>query len=237
MHTDECCNFGLRIVDICEPYGITELKQALMPVKEKANELKIHLARTTHKDKTEAVEAADQVRDNSFLSVRTALEALLYRRDAKLVAAATLLLETIRSYGWNLHLESYSSESSRIKGLLADFATKPELIEAISITGIAPQVAELSDAENAFEAVYLERNKAKSSKPDTTGVQISKQLRTACTDLLQTITVLNRLSNRPEYTEMARRINEVIDAQAQVIRARATRAANTKPTDSTDPNK
>jgi len=223
MRTDECCNFGLRMIDICEPYNLTELTTTLAPVKESANKLKVYLARVTHKDKTEAVETADHVRDNSFLSLRSALEALLYRRDARLVAAATRLLETIRNFGWNLHLESYSTESSRVKGFVAELTTNPELTEAVAVTGVAPLVTELSEAEDAFEAIYLDRDKAKIAKPDITGVEISKQLRTACHDLLQTIAVLHRMSGRAEYAEMARRINEVIDAQAQVIRSRTTR--------------
>lgn len=231
MRTDESCNFGLRMIDICEPYNLTELASTLVPVKESANKLKVHLARVTHKDKTEAVEIADQVRDNSFLSLRSFLESLLYRRDAKLVAAATRLLETIRGFGWNLHLESYSTESSRLKGLIAELTTNPELIEAAAIAGISSHITELIEAEDGYEAIYLDRDKAKAAKPDTTGVEISKQLRVACNDLLQTIAVLHRTTGRAEYAEMARRINEVIDAQAQVIRARLTRAANAKLSD------
>ncbi|SDD08021.1 hypothetical protein [Williamwhitmania taraxaci] len=47
-----------------------------------------------------------------------------------------------------------------------------------------------------------------------------------CANLFQAIDSLYSISQKPEYMQMASLINEIVDAQAQVIRSRITRAAD-----------
>ena len=227
MHTDESQNFGRRVLTCIENFDLNVLQLVVLANKLKASVTLLAQVLVTLKytDKTKAMKEKSRQRGEIFVSLRKMLEAITLQRNQANADLANMLLDVIRQHGWDLHTLSYAKQSSRIADLINHIETNQSLSLAITTLNLSELLAELKLAQSEFETIEQSRTILNADKPATTGSTASKEVKDTCVELFQAIDSLYNLTQKPEYLEMANRINEVVDAQAQIIRTRITRAA------------
>ena len=107
--------------------------------------------------------------------------------------------------------------------MLQNIAKSPVFSDDVTSLALSDHLNELKQAQDEFDAILLDRTIAKASEIDANGSDASKAVMEDCMRLFQAIDTLYTISKKPEYMQMAEQINEIIDAQIQVIRSRITR--------------
>jgi len=226
MRTGEAQTFGSRVLKCMETFDLAGLMLLVMFTKltNSVELLSQVLVKYKHIDKTKALKLSDEIRDNCFLAFRKALASLALRRDQIKAARSNKLLDVIRQHGWDIHNMSYSDESSHLTDLIQNIEGTPELASALISLGLTDLLEELKATQAEFETLYHDRAQSAAMMLDTNGRNASKEVINDCMKLFQVIDSLYIVHQKPEYLQMAELINEVVDSQAQVIRARITRA-------------
>ncbi len=226
MHTGETQTFGSRVLKCIETFDLAGLMLLVLfnKLKDSVETLTQVLVKYQAIDKTKALKASDEVRDDAFVSFRKSLASIALRRDKKKAALANKLLDIIRQHGWDIHAMNYAEESSHLTNLIKTIKGSPELMSAVTELGLTDHLEEIVVAQMEFEAILLDRDQSEANQLEINGSNASKVVKADCIKLFQAIDSLYTISQKPEYLQMANLINEVVDAQAQVIRARITRS-------------
>ena len=225
MRTGETQTLATRVLKCLKPFDLPSLMLLDLNnrLEDSTNLLSQVLVKYQHTDKTKALKLADEVRDDSFVAFRKTLAAIALRRDQEKAARANRLLDLIRQHGWDIHKMNYADESSHLVDLLQNIANSPVFSNDITTLLLNDHLNELKLAQDEFEIILLDRNQVTANELDANGGDAAKQVKEDCMMLFQAIDSLYTISKKPEYMQMANQINEIVDAQTQVIRARITR--------------
>ena len=226
MRTGEVQTFGSRVLKSIESFDLAGLMLLVLfnKLKDSVELLTQVLVKYQEIEKTKALKASDEVRGNAFLAFRKSLASIALRRNKEKATLANKLLDFIRQYGWDIQNMTYAEESSHLTDLIKNIKASPEQMAAIAALGLTDHLEEIQVAQQEFEAILMDRDQSDASQLEINGSNTSKVVKADCANLFQAIDSLYTISQKPEYLQMANLINEVVDAQAQVIRARITRS-------------
>jgi hypothetical protein len=108
---------------------------------------------------TEELTLLDERRDKAINGIFFFLEAHQNHFDAAINSNTRVLKTNLDAHGTGIARENYQVETTIIKKVVTDWATKPELAAAVAALGLTNWLAELDTANKAFDAKFLERNK------------------------------------------------------------------------------
>lgn len=222
FRTDDYYTFSKRILAIIEPViaQVSELATPLSKAQKALTDLDEALVKSTAKAYTEKVVAADGARDNGYTALKLHLRACENRANPELRDAASLLLETLRKYGWSIENESYSKESSKINNLLIDYKTIPELIEAITVTNSQEWTNELQELQTDFEQAEKERTIARANISEVKSEEACKDIRQSLEIIIQFVNIMQKVDPNETFNPMIKLMNEVIIEFNSNIRSR-----------------
>lgn len=106
---------------------------------------------------TAELEQLDELRDNALRGIQSIVLGHTYGRDAVIKTHAQLLLTHLGWFGSNIAKDSYQSETSSIRNIIADWNARPELTAAIKALGLQGWQKDLEEANNSFSEKYVKR--------------------------------------------------------------------------------
>lgn len=201
----------------------------------------------------------DNQRDQLFVAFRSLIRALTAHFDKQKAATAQAVYDIIRKYG-EVMLQPYFEESGSLDDLVEDLnrydnptPSEPEEDEPVvqsvaeddehnrlSLIDAKIWVDEIKRVNDLFKSAFMKRLQEQSG--NTTGLTAStrRETDTAYTEVIRKINAVIELYGDEGLTDMVAQMNELIDYQATVIKARETKNAKKKeetnnPTDETTP--
>ena len=121
---------------------------------------------------TEQIQQADQTRDNTFVGLRTMVEALERVGTAQQKEAAPRILQAIRDYQVSIS-ENYELESTHIAQLIQVLEVQP-LSDDCTTLGITALVSQLKTENQQVQTLISQRNEEQ-SQIDPTALQRARQ--------------------------------------------------------------
>lgn len=115
---------------------------------------------------TVRLEDLDARRDAAIVGIRTLAEAYSNHFDPATRNAGLLIKERIDKYGSSISNLNYLAETKAIGGILSDFENDASVKAAITLFKINSWVAELNNANNDFNDLFLLRNRGQVGQPD-----------------------------------------------------------------------
>jgi hypothetical protein len=113
---------------------------------------------------TAQLEAADHRRDEAITGINLMVSSLTHHYDPATRNHALMLQRSLQHFGGGgLSRENYQSETAGITAMLADWATKPELVATITALNLLDWTEELRVANKAFNELYILRNEETSA--------------------------------------------------------------------------
>ena len=112
---------------------------------------------------TEMLVELDEKRDKLLVGISTYVDAFTNHFNEETRMAAHLLKDHLASFGTRIIKENYMRESALINKLVTDWRTKPELSHCVAALNLNLWLKSLEDANEAFNARYLERNREMSN--------------------------------------------------------------------------
>jgi hypothetical protein len=111
---------------------------------------------------THQIMEADRRVDLDLVGIKAAIHAALHHIDPAIVEAARQLNFRLKDFGDIIH-KSYEAESAAVQVLLGEFADT--FATQVELVGITPWVDDLTVAEQAFNALYAQRNTELADRP------------------------------------------------------------------------
>ncbi len=106
---------------------------------------------------TTELENFDLLRDNALKGIQSIVRGNTYSEDAAVKNHAQVLDTHLALFGSNITGDSYQSETSSIRNIIADWNAKPELTAAITALGLQNWQKAMENANNSFGDKYLLR--------------------------------------------------------------------------------
>jgi len=214
-----------RIIDVCNLYS-EKLPQLSTYTDRLITAIKL-LEKAYTKVQTNSLTgkllALDTARDDAYLHMRYSVQAALYAPDTGMRESAKELEIFMRSLDWSLQNESYSKESALIKGLLDGFENNKKVSKAIDNLGFRRKAQYLGLCQQNFEGIQATRNAEEAQKPEATARVAYPQIRTAWTKFTRFVEVMYDMEQNPDYVQMSKEINEIIDDIMTRAKSRTTR--------------
>ena len=172
-------------------------------------------------DLTTLLEAQDERRDKAISGLRLFFESLTYHFNASKRDAGQKLLNVIDKYGKGIARKNYQEESAILSGIVKDWDKNQELIQAISILGVADWKAELHAANNAFDKVYRQRTGDLISIPEASATELREPVMKAYRELIKHLSAHATLAENPKsYEDLSALLNAHIEQYNQLVRNR-----------------
>jgi hypothetical protein len=108
---------------------------------------------------TAELEKLDAQRDNTLTGIISLIRGNTYHYDAVIKAHAEALETHLALFGKDITKDSYQSETSSIRNIIADWDAQPELKAALNALNLQNWRAALETANNSFGEFYLLRAK------------------------------------------------------------------------------
>lgn len=119
-------------------------------------------------DTTPIIQGADIRRDTAISGITLLANAMTYHYDAATRDAATRIADNLSLYGGGIARQNLMAETASITNIIADWNNKPELSAAIVTLGLGAWKAELQDANEQFNTLYIARTQQLGAlSPDT----------------------------------------------------------------------
>lgn len=123
----------------------------------KTDELESLYKKALANEKTQALLAIDEKRDDAVNGIYYFLMGYSYHFDPMRKQNAQILLENMALYGSGIARLNYQAETATINNLLRDWENKPELADAIILFELSSWVNEMKAANDEFNTQYLLR--------------------------------------------------------------------------------
>ncbi|MES2655559.1 MAG: DUF6261 family protein [Bacteroidota bacterium] len=117
-------------------------------------------------ENTETLENLDARRDAAIVGIRTVAEGYESHFETAAQKAGKLVKSHIDKYGSKISILNYLAETKAIGSVISDFENDDDVQDALSLLNINSWVNELKNANEAFNAMYLTRNKDIAAQPD-----------------------------------------------------------------------
>jgi hypothetical protein len=147
-------------------------------------------------DYTAQIAEADQRVDRDLVGINATVTAALHHFNHDVVLAAQSLHNRLQAFG-EIGAKSYEEETAAVNLLLADLAS-PEYATKVAIVELTPWVAELTDAEAAFEKLLFQRYEEASAKVQGRLVDARRDTEAAYRPITDRIVAAVLMSDDPE---------------------------------------
>ncbi len=176
---------------------------------------------------TDWLQKNDHRRDESFIAFRNLIEANTHRKSDEIVEASGILSRIIRSHDWSLQRKSRSEQSAKMASLVKELSSSENasLIARLSAT---EWYQDMLDDNTEFLQLQEDKTVADASEADYDTLEVYKDLRIRCEQLLEGIEVLNRIAPNVKYDEMEKFINDCTQRYLTAVKARKTKTKNEK---------
>jgi hypothetical protein len=108
---------------------------------------------------TAELEKFDLLRDNALKGIIYAIRSNTYNDDPVVKRHADILDKHLNLFGKDITIDSYQSETSSIRNIIADWDAQPDLTAALVALGLQNWRVSLENANNSFGEYYLLRAK------------------------------------------------------------------------------
>lgn len=193
--------------------------------------LSVALGRTTDSTYAKLLEEKDLARDSRYIALRDYCKAMLTDEDKNIADAAVLLINLFKELGWSMHLEGYSTQSSKLQALIGRCEKAP-ISTAITTIKAGAKLAGLKDATAAFEAVSNNKVDAKTREEYPKIADCRKGLNRYLSALLSYVEIMTELDGG-EFKDAMSQITLVVKEFETIAHSRLTKKKNDKAT--TDP--
>ncbi len=173
---------------------------------------------------TPQLASLDAQRDQAVLCLYKVSKGYLHHDDAKKAAAGKKVTDCLAKYGKRLHNLNYSAETAALKNLIHDLQTNPDCMAALKEMHLEKVVEVMSQANTAFEALFVQRLE-QSSQQDTTK-ELVELTTEAYRTLVQHIEAHATLTPSESYTSLISHMNENIDHFNRVVARRRSMTAD-----------
>ncbi|MFN0049756.1 MAG: DUF6261 family protein, partial [Cytophagales bacterium] len=115
---------------------------------------------------TDEIIQLDARRDRAINGILLYVEGLTNHFDEQMSKNATLIFDYINSYGSGIARQNYPTETATLTTIINDWNNKKPLADAIAMLNLAAWKNELNEANNAFNAKYIDRTKETGAEND-----------------------------------------------------------------------
>jgi len=130
------------------------------------------------------------------------------------------LATDLQLFGTGVARQNYPAETASINGIISDWETKPELVTALALLGIADWKDELKEANKVFDQKYLERVKEYgATSPDTLKAK-REETTNVYYELRKYLDANSVLHNSPDYEKTIKELNALIGQYNTLLNAR-----------------
>jgi len=163
---------------------------------------------------TEEIKAADKARDTLFSSIAAIVKTAIKHYNQEVVKAAKRLKKLLDTYG-KVNQKSYSEQTADIINIMQEF--RGAYADDVALLRITEMVDELERANNAFEALVVQRDvEAAAKNPDK-----MKDARAAADkayhDIVERINAAVVMEGPENYAAFITRLNLLVDKYKLLI--------------------
>ena len=218
------------VLDILNKYDDPELQLALIKAKIKAAHDRLQGSANLVKSNsiTEELAKLDTDRDDAWMAFYHHIISCARRLNPESREYANKLLKVASVPEMQIHQLGYQKQTINTNNFFKNIDSNAEYIEALEKIAGNVLYGELKAAQSAFEAKEAERFSSDAAKGKSESTLAAKEVRNALEELEKLLFVMNQLSGKPEYAQIAAEINEVIDEVNAKALARVTRRENNK---------
>ncbi len=210
--TEEYLALSNQILSVFELVDseVMGLSKPLIIAQKAHNELAQLSRKSELQSYTQSVITADGSRDDALMAIKLYLKACERRIDVKWKDAARLILDELRSCGWDIENESYEKESIQIRKLLHDLNTDKQLSAAVNTLKLQGWVTELQESQAAFEFAVQARRQLEAGNENINSETACRNIRISLELVFNYIDVMNKIQPNKTNRQIIDKINEVI---------------------------
>jgi hypothetical protein len=229
-------NFIKNILTICTGSTIAkqEVKNFMDVLQEKYGQIDAAYAYQKESPESQEIEAEEAKRDTAWIGIKTVVKGYTLHFDDTIKKAANLILACMEKYGKDVQRQSDTTETTIIEKFVAELENDTALAAAIATLNLGSWVAELKNANIAFNTKFLERNKKYSLKPKESATELKPTLIAAYETLALQIGSRNNIDTTGKYTTLVNELNTLVGKYNAKVVARdasgGTSKSNNKPT-------
>lgn len=161
---------------------------------------------------TDVLVDLDEKRDKLLVGIRTNIDSFTYHFNEETRMAALRLKDHLATFGSTIIKENYMRESALINKLVTDWRTKPEFSNSVAALNLNLWLKNLNDANELFNARYLERNKAMGNISADAFREKKDELSVVYEKLIARLNSHYDIQEGAEpFATVVRQINELID--------------------------
>ena len=162
----------------------------------------------------------DERRDKAITGLTTVIDGFCFHFNVLVAQAAKRLAADLQLFGTGVARQNYPAETASINGIISDWETKPELVTALALLGIADWKDELKEANKVFDQKYLERVKEYgATSPDTLKAK-REETTNVYYELRKYLDANSVLHNSPDYEKTIKELNALIGQYNTLLNAR-----------------
>jgi len=117
-------------------------------------------------ENTEQLENADRRRDKAIIGIKTLATAYEYHFDKNLSTAGSFVNAMLDKHGTSIAQYNLIDETNVLNSIIKEFASNESAKGAAQLLNISTWITELGEANEAFNQIYITRNKSIASQPD-----------------------------------------------------------------------
>lgn len=187
------------------------------------------------KDETKKIKQLDDDRDSYYVGFSFLVEGYLRGKNDLKKNAAITIRGLLKSQGPNVVRQNYQIESAILSNVVKALTTEPKYIAAVETLGLQSWVADIDEANKAFETAFMSRN---TSISESENVPAFGEVRLEAMPLIERL--LNLISSRLEtakedkqptepYEKLVAEINTLIDSFVPYTLPKSKDKADDKP--------
>jgi len=221
-----------RIIAVCNKYAtsLPQLATFISRLNEAAEVLEEANQKIRANSLTATLADLDKERDRAFLHFRYSIQAALYSAGSRDRHAAKEIELFIRELDWSMQAKGYLQQTALFNSMLNGLKNHSKVASAMEALNFLPMAEDIQNQQTAFEKAEAERNTELSKKSEATAEGAYPLMRSAFERFTRYVEVMYDLEQTPEYLDMSKEINEIIDDIMAQAKARATRRENAEET-------
>lgn len=159
---------------------------------------------------TETLESLDARRDAALAGISMVADAYAKYFEETPQNAGKLIQSTINNYGRRIHSLNYLAETEVIRSLVADFETKADVINALTLLNLNDWVAELKAVNEEFNTVYLSRNTELAEQPNLNIHSLRAPAYQNFDALIALVNAYNTITPNADYKKILDEMEELV---------------------------
>jgi len=165
----------------------------------------------------------DVQRDNLFAAIVSMVKNLEKSGIIALTPHVTLLKRLLDKHGRDIAEAGYSAETKRLNDFLADIATSPDLMTAITATNLALFIDQLRAVNTEFASKFMTRVEESSATEVVNAREIRVESDKALLAFFNAIEFCSSEYEDLDYVTPANELNELITYYKTMLKARESR--------------